>query len=126
MNRFLTLTSNFERIGDHSLNIAEHARQCAIHNLSFSKEGIEELNLIRSTILEMFQLANKKGLSKNEKKEKVYILEAQVDSYTDQFRQSHIKRVQEGKCNIESGILFDEILTDLERIADHLMNIAEA
>lgn len=126
VNRFLTLTSNFERIGDHSLNIAEHARQCAIHNLSFSKEGIEELNLIRSTILEMFQLANKKGLSKNEKKEKVYILEAQVDSYTDQFRQSHIKRVQEGKCNIESGILFDEILTDLERIADHLMNIAEA
>lgn len=126
MNKYLTLTSNFERIGDHSLNIAEHARQCAIHKLSFSDEGLDELNLIRSTIIEMFQIANKRNLSAKEKKEKIYILESQVDSYTDQFRQSHIKRVQEGLCNIESGILFDEILTDLERIADHLTNIAEA
>lgn len=126
VNRFLTLTSNFERIGDHSLNIAEHAQQCAINKLSFSKEGIDELNLIRDAIIEMFHLANNKSLSKNEKKEKVFILESQVDKYTEQFRQSHIKRVNEGKCNIESGILFDEILTDLERIADHLMNIAEA
>ncbi|MDF2801060.1 MAG: Na/Pi cotransporter family protein [Anaerocolumna sp.] len=126
VNRLLTLASNYERIGDHSLNIAEHASQCYINNLTFSKEGLYELNLIRDAILDMFHLANDKNLSNKERKEKVSILESQVDIYTDQFRKNHIKRVNEGACNIESGILFDEILTDLERIADHLMNIAEA
>ena len=126
VNRYLVLTSNLERIGDHSLNVAEHAQQCAKNKLTFSGTGIIELNKIRDSILEMFALVSNKFITTDERKEKVYKLEAQVDRYTEEFRKNHIDRVTSGECNIESGILFDEILTDLERIADHLMNIAEA
>lgn len=126
LNRLLVLTSNLERIGDHALNVAEHAWQCTEHNLTFSNIGLEELSTMRETILEMFNIVNSKSFTPAEKKEKVYILEAKVDKYTDQFRKKHIERMTNGECNIESGILYDEMLTDLERIADHLMNIAEA
>ncbi len=126
VNRFLVITSNLERIGDHALNVAEHARQCLEHNLTFSDTGLKELNIIRTAIQEMFSIANNKAYTPAERKEKVYILEASVDKYTEQFRKNHIDRVTNGVCNIESGILYDEILTDLERVADHLMNIAES
>ncbi|MGB8451197.1 MAG: Na/Pi cotransporter family protein [Anaerocolumna sp.] len=126
VNRYLVLTSNLERIGDHSLNVAEHTQQCSEHNLTFSNTGLKELDLMRATIQEMFSIADNKNYSAAERKEKVYILESKVDKYTNQFRKNHIERVTNGECNIESGILYDEILTDLERIADHLMNIAES
>lgn len=126
VNRLLVITSNYERIGDHALNIAEHAQHCVERKLSFSTAGLKELGDIKNTIQEMFTISNNKALSPAERKEKVYFLEAQVDRYTEEYRKNHIERVTNNECDIEAGMLFDEILTDLERIADHLMNIAEA
>lgn len=125
VNRLLVITSNFERIGDHALNIAEHAQHCTERKLTFTPAGLKELNDIRNAIQEMFTLSNNKSLSPTERREKVYFLEAQVDRYTEEYRKNHIERVTTGECDIEAGMLFDEILTDLERIADHLMNVAE-
>ncbi|MDF2586247.1 MAG: Na/Pi cotransporter family protein [Anaerocolumna sp.] len=126
INKQLVITSNLERIGDHALNVAEHTNQCAEHNLTFSAKGLEELGMIRDAILEMFSIIENKSFTYAQRKEKVSLLETKVDRYTEQFRNNHIDRVTNGECNIESGILYDEILTDLERVADHLMNIAEA
>lgn len=126
LNRLLVICSNLERIGDHSVNIVEHAQLFIEHNLSLSDAGFDEIQLLRQTILDMFQLVSNRNLTPAEKKEKVYFLEDKVDNYTEQFKKKHIERMTNGECNIESGIVYDEILTDLERVADHLMNIAEA
>lgn len=126
VNRLLTYTSNLERIADHSQNIAEHTSKCLEKKLTFSEIGLIELNTIKDTISQMFSIVADKSYSPNERKEKIYFLEAQVDRYTEQFKKQHIERMTNGDCKIEAGILYDEILTDLERIADHLMNIAAA
>jgi phosphate:Na+ symporter len=126
VNKQLVITNNLERISDHALNVAEHTDQCAEHNLTFSAKGLEELGILRDTILEMFSIIENKNFTNAQIKEKVSLLESKVDTYTEKFRKNHIDRVTNGDCNIESGILYDEILTDLERVADHLMNIAEA
>lgn len=126
VNRLLTLTSNLERIADHSQNIAEHTSKCLDKKLTFSDFGLVELNTIKDTISEMFSIVTDKSYTSIERREKVYYLEAQVDRYTEQFKKQHIERMTNGDCKIEAGILYDEILTDLERIADHLMNIASA
>ncbi len=126
VNRLLTYTSNLERIADHAQNIAEHTSKCLERKLTFSDEGLIELNTIKDTISEMFSIVADKSYSPIERKEKVYFLEAQVDRYTEQFKKQHLERMTNGDCKIEAGILYDEILTDLERIADHLMNLAAA
>lgn len=126
VHRLLTTTSNLERIADHAQNIAEHTSKCLENKLTFSESGLEELNTIKDTINEMFSIVADKTCSPRERREKVYFLEAQVDRYTDQYKKQHVDRMTNGDCKIEAGILYDEILTDLERIADHLMNIATA
>jgi phosphate:Na+ symporter len=125
VNKHLVVISNLERIGDHAMNIIEHAQNCLERNLTFSKEGFEELNVIRETIQKMFTLANDRSLTTADRQNKVYVLEEQVDDLTKQSRENHMKRMSNGECDIESGIIFDEMLTDLERVADHLMNISE-
>lgn len=126
VHRLLSVTSNLERIADHSQNVAEHSHYCLEKNLTFSDAGVNELNTIKETIHEMISITFDRSYTSEQRREKVYLLEALVDKYTEQFRKQHIERMTEGDCSVEAGILYDEILTDLERIADHLMNIAEA
>ncbi len=126
INRLLSITSNLERIADHAQNIAEHANHCLERNLSFSETGLRELNTMKDVINQMVSIVFDRSYSIAQRREKVYLLEAQVDRYTEQFRKQHIERMTNGDCSIEAGILYDEIITDLERVADHLMNIAEA
>lgn len=80
---------------------------------------------MKTTIMNMFDIAMDKSLPYGEKHEKVYMIEEQVDNYTSKFKANHIERMAKGNCNFETGIEYDEMLTDLERVADHLMNIAE-
>lgn len=126
LNYLYIITNNLERIADHSENIAEHMQHCLERKFTFSSNGLEELNLMKTTIMDMFNIATDKKLSHSERQGKVYILEENVDNYTKEFKENHIKRMAKGDCDFETGILYDEMLTDLERIADHLMNIAEA
>ncbi|ROR27269.1 phosphate:Na+ symporter [Mobilisporobacter senegalensis] len=126
LNHFYIITNNLERIADHTQNIAEHVQHCQERKFIFSSKGLEELNLMKKTVLNMFGIAMDKNLTHGERHEKVYMLEEQVDNYTTKFKENHIDRMAKGDCDFETGIVYDEMLTDLERIADHLMNIAEA
>ena len=125
LNKLYIITNNLERIADHAQNIAEHIQYSSEQDISFSSKGLEELNIMKGMVMNMFGLALDKNLPHEERHEKVYMLEEQVDNYTIKFKENHISRMTKGNCAFEIGIEYDEMLTDLERVADHLMNIAE-
>lgn len=124
LNHQLILTRNLERISDHCQNILEHMKQMSDQKMEFSKEAREGLKQIQGVLFRMYHTI----FAKEESGivfDQVQELENIVDEKTDEYRIQHLERMKGGLCSCEAGILYDEILTDLERIGDHLLNIAE-
>lgn len=114
-----------ERIGDHAENLAELAEVVVENRIGFSDIAVEELKEIYTAVDNAVKTAFE--ALKNEDAEKVKEVdkyENQVDELRDKFRESHMKRLNEGACNIHSGVVFLDIVTNLERISDHSVNIA--
>ncbi|MBU0635252.1 MAG: Na/Pi cotransporter family protein [Candidatus Omnitrophica bacterium] len=119
--------NDIERIGDHSENLLELAERKIISDLPFTQEAIQELQ-------EMFSLVDRmaeriiKGLDTNDINEAKIVLELedQVNRLTQQLRENHIDRLSEGKCKVLSGIVFLDMVSNYEKIADHLTNVAQA
>lgn len=116
---------DFERIGDHAVNLAEVAQYNYDNNITFSTQGFAELNTIFDAVeevlgdtVEMYRGENLLVASRVEPLEQV------VDNLEQEMRNRHIRRLQSGHCNAQSGISFIELLTDLERISDHCSNVA--
>ena len=115
-----------ERMGDHAENLAEIAQYKLDNRVSFSSRAIEELkevyknvdNAIDSAFL---ALSNEDIASVN----KVDEYERKVDDLRDLFKESHIKRLNKSECNVNAGVLFLDILTNLERVSDHCVNVAD-
>lgn len=120
LNRYIILISNLERIADHSQNIADHGKHCFDSHFFLSQPAMDELLQIRDLIIDMFSLMGPNNI------DSISSMENQVDELRDIYRLNHIERMKKGNCSPEIGIIYDEILTDLERIADHLMNMAES
>lgn len=128
-NRVLSLLlqtlSDFERISDHSLNIAMSAKEMYEKKIRFSDTAVAELDIFQqavSDLLDMTVTAFKTYdllLAK-----KVEPLEEVVDSLQDELRARHILRLKDGRCTLELGFVLADILTSMERIADHCSNIA--
>ncbi|MFH2144894.1 MAG: Na/Pi cotransporter family protein [Candidatus Omnitrophota bacterium] len=119
--------NDIERIGDHSENLLELAERSIMSNLPFTKEAIQELQ-------EMFSLVDRmtegiiKALDTNDVNEAKVVLELenQVNRLTQQLRENHIDRLSGGKCKVLSGIVFLDMVSNYEKIADHLTNVAQA
>lgn len=118
--------TDIERVADHAMNIGEAAEAIVEQKLPFSDLAVEEISSMFKRVVEMFDTALA-ALYKNDKKktDNVVKIEEEIDKTKAQLRQNHIERINEGKCFPGSGIVYIELLSDLERIADHSTNIAE-
>lgn len=127
LTNLLHVTSDIERIGDHCTNIAEEALYLKEEGFDFSPQAKEELgNVFRHTGKMMFN--SLQALLKRDYKaaNEVLELEADMDKLEERCRKSHMDRLNDGVCNPKSAVCFTELMKNLERIADHCNNIAEA
>lgn len=124
-NLFYTV-SDIERAGDHAENIAELAENMANNRVSFSKKGKSDLELIAAQTMQALAISVEARESGSpETAASVLVLEQSVDALEEELREKHIRRLSKGKCEPESGVIFLDIISNLERIADHATNIAE-
>ena len=123
----LNIIGDCERIADHSINIVESAEELKEKDIKFSDVAINEFETISSAVGEALDLALKAFVEKDiEAAKSIDPLEEVVDLLKEKFRKTHIERMQQCKCGIEAGFVWQDLLTNLERISDHCSNIAGA
>ena len=121
------IVNDIERIGDHAENLADLTLQKINKSLEYSKDAIEELESIYSSTLEALDIAIESYENRNVNKAKSIVdVEAKIDKKQKSFRERHIRRLYDGRCNAYTGAIFLDILSNLERIGDHSTNIAES
>lgn len=127
LNKMYTILGNIERIGDHAMNLAEYAQTIQEKNLNFSDYAKNEFKVMDESCSVGMELLRKAAAGESGfTLEQIQAIEQKIDDITDNFRQNQIDRMREGHCNVESSILYSEMLTDYERIGDHMLNIGEA
>jgi len=119
--------NDIERIGDHAENLIELGERKISDNLPFSEQAMSELKQMHGEIQQMTASAIK-ALESNDPEEAKAVMqkEERVNKLTEQMRQNHIKRLNEGTCRVLSGIIFLDMLSNFEKIGDHLTNVAQA
>ncbi len=121
------VVNDIERIGDHAENIADAAVRMKEENNTFSKKATKEIQdmfekdmRILACALEMFENEDRSHMRE------IRAIEEEVDQMEIDLQNSHIRRMAKGKCSPESGLIFTDLVTGLERVADHATNIAFA
>ena len=118
-------STNFERIGDHAVNIMEVAQNVNTGNLEFSSSAREEIKLVKDASFEITQIViDAFARMDSEAAKLVEPLEEVIDEMVISLKNRHIERLKLGKCTIANGMAFVEALNDFERIADQCSNIA--
>ncbi len=125
--KYLHAITDFERMSDHALNIAEGAQEMHEKKIVFSEQGKLELDILRSAISEIMALAIKAFIDGDfETAYRIEPLEEKIDQLCDEMKLHHINRISDGTCTLQHGFVFNDFLTNLERIADHCSNIGVA
>ena len=123
--KLLHIIGDFERISDHAVNLVESAEEIRNKGLSFSVHAKQELAVLTAAGGDVMDLALDAFLQNDPAlAAKVEPLEQVVDTLKEQLRNRHILRLQKGECTIELGFVWSDLLTSLERVADHCSNIA--
>ncbi|MBR0466695.1 MAG: Na/Pi cotransporter family protein [Clostridia bacterium] len=125
VSKMLHAIGDFERIGDHALNIASTAKEMSDNSLAFSKDASHEIEVISNAVKEILELSIDSFIENNDiKAAHVEPLEQVIDSLRDSLKSAHINRLQKGECTIKLGFIFTDLLSDYERVSDHCSNIA--
>lgn len=124
MSALFKVCGNLERIGDHAMNICEYTNMIKEKQITFSKEVMVQIEQMKEVCCDALDLlldnqANSENLHSIES------IEQKIDDMTESFRQGQIDRMQTGKCSDEGCVLYSEMLTDFERIGDHILNIGQ-
>jgi len=121
----LKALNDFERVGDHALNVVESAEEMAEKGLTLSDAAKHEISVLVSAVNEIMDLSFQAFLEND--LQKAYLvepLEQVIDDLKEKLRIHHILRLQQGTCSIETGFVWSDLLTALERVGDHCSNIA--
>ena len=121
----MRLTVEFERIGDYAINLVERAEALYDKHVRFSAKAIQELDIICAAVEQIVAMAYE--AVKNDDlalATQIEPLEETIDAMQDTLKYRHIKRLKSGQCTIDAGLVFLEVLTNIERISDHCSNIA--
>ena len=127
VTEFLHTLSDFERISDHAMNIRQVAQEKHDKKISFSENGEHEMDVLLSAVNEILALAITAFINEDyEKAYQVEPLEEHIDVLCDELKLRHVERLQKGTCSLQIGFVFNDLLTNFERVADHCSNIAVA
>ena len=125
VTELLKLIGDFERIGDHAVNVVESAEEMHEKSLEFSRSAKYELSVMAAAVGEVLDLAVKAFADDDAQAAKaVEPLEQVVDDLKNELRTRHILRMKKGECSIEAGFVWSDLLTNLERASDHCSNVA--
>lgn len=124
-SRVLRAIGDFERLGDHAINIAQSAKEIHDTGQQFSEDAQKEMDILTDAIHEILENTYAIYLSLDQKDAaNIEPLEQVIDYLTRDIKANHVKRLQKGVCTIETGFVLADILNNYERVSDHCSNIA--
>ena len=124
-NKYLRVLSDFERISDHARNIGEATEEIHEKKIELSKPAEKELRILEDAVREITELTIDAFINNNiAAAMKIDPLEEVVDDLCDELKAHHVDRISRQECTLENGFVFNDLLTDYERISDHCSNIA--
>ena len=127
VSKYLHTLSDFERISDHAMNIMEVAREIHEKKIAFSGDADHELKVLTAALTEILKLSVDSFVNEDlEMAYRVEPLEERIDILCDEMKLNHVERLQEGRCSLNVGFVFNDLITNFERVADHCSNIAIA
>ena len=127
VSKFLHTISDFERISDHALNISETAKEIHDKDMVFSAAASRELEVMESALREILSISIAAFVANDiQQAARVEPLEEIIDGLCDEMKSHHVDRLQSGACTLGQGFVFNDLLTNYERVADHCSNIAVA
>ncbi len=127
LDEYIRIIHDFERIGDHAENIANISELKMEKKTVFSEEAIADLELLCDTVKKSLNQTLKALSEENlEMAQSICTREDKIDNIYQQLKDNHIVRLRSKTCNFEAGILYIEMITDLERIGDHCNHIARS
>lgn len=123
----LRAIGNFERLGDHALNLLDAAEEISSKQIEFSGSAKHEIEVLENALREIISLSSR-AFSYGDLAAASHVepLEEVVDVLTEKAKANHVERLKSGSCTIEQGFVFNDIMTNFERISDHCSNIAGA
>ncbi len=125
VSKMMHCVGNFERISDHAVNLIESVQEIHEKGIKFSDDCINEITVISDAIYEIIDISFSSYKEDNlESAHRVEPIEEVVDNLSTELKNRHICRLQNDECTVELGYIFQDILTNLERISDHCSNIA--
>ena len=125
VSKYLRALSDFERISDHARNIGEAVAEINEKKITFSDAANRELTVLEDAINEITGITINAFINNNtEEALRIDPLEEVVDDLCDEIKSNHIERVSKQLCSLETGFVFNDLLTDYERISDHCSNLA--
>ncbi|MGA1796952.1 MAG: Na/Pi cotransporter family protein [bacterium] len=119
--------NDIERIGDHAVNLKKFAMQKKESNLTFTEVAVAEIKTAYNELIRMLDTTiNALRTNDVRRAEIVLIREGRINRMRDEFKANHIKRLEDAKCHVLSGVVFIDMLANFEKIGDHLTNVAQA
>ncbi len=119
------ISGNIERIGDHADNLAGYTKMLVQEDITFSQFALEEVERMRDISIRAVSALLSSDAGHADWLAQVAQLEQKIDDMTEDFRREQLVRMRDGTCSDEACILYSELLTDFERIGDHVLNIAQ-